>query len=186
MRKKIFIGIFLLIAIIGLLYMIIANIISNKNEQIINEYIPEVEISDGELRKTLVKLYFVDNNEEMKSESRLIDSKELLRNPYIALVGMLIEGPKSSELKNAIPEGTKIIDAKLIRKCVTINFSKEFVDNMEKNNTKIRNSICTIVNTLTELNEVQSVKFLINGEEIEGFDENSLKLTNTFLRTDFE
>lgn len=46
--------------------------------------------------------------------------------------------------------------------------------------------IYTIVNTLTELNEVQSVKFLIDGEEIDGFEENSIKLTNEFARTDFE
>ena len=48
------------------------------------------------------------------------------------------------------------------------------------------NMIYTIVNTLTELNEVQSVKFLIDGEEIPGFEEDSIKLTNEFVRTDIE
>ena len=48
------------------------------------------------------------------------------------------------------------------------------------------NMIYTIVNTLTELNEVQSVKFLIDGEEITGFEEDSIKLTNEFVRTDIE
>ena len=43
------------------------------------------------------------------------------------------------------------------------------------------NMIYTIVNTLTELNEVQSVKFLIDGEEIPGFEEDSIKLTNEFV-----
>ena len=46
--------------------------------------------------------------------------------------------------------------------------------------------IYTIVNTLTELNEVQTVKFLIDGEKVEGFKEDSIKLTNEFARTDFE
>ena len=46
-------------------------------------------------------------------------------------------------------------------------------------------TIYTIVNTLTELNEVQSVKFLIDGQEIEGFEEDAIKLTNEFAKTDF-
>lgn len=186
MKKKIFIGVFLCIAVIGLGYMIVVNTVFNKNEEIINEYIPEVEISDGELRKTLVKLYFIDNSGSLKSEARLIDSKELLRNPYIALVGMLLEGPKDSGLMQAIPIGTKIIDAKLNRKCVTINLSKEFVDGAPEDAHQKLNMIYTIVNTLTELNEVTSVKFLIDGEEVAGFDEEGLKLTNEFARTDFE
>ena len=128
MKKKVFIGLFLVIAVIGLIYMIFINIISDKNKEIISEYIPEVEISDSELRKTLVTLYFLYNDGNIKNEARLIDSKELLRNPYITLVGMLLEGPKDTNLKSAIPVGTKIIDAKVNKKCVTINFSKEFVD----------------------------------------------------------
>ena len=48
------------------------------------------------------------------------------------------------------------------------------------------NMIYTIVNTLTELNEVQTVKFLIDGEEKEGFEEDSIKLTNEFARTNFK
>ena len=132
MKKKIIVGILLIVFIIGLVYMIIINTVFNKNEEMINEYIPEVEISDSELRKTLVTLYFLDDSGNIKSEARLIDSKELLRNPYIALVGMLLEGPKSAELKESIPEGTKIIDARLNKKCVTINLSKEFVQNAER------------------------------------------------------
>lgn len=132
MKKKLFLGIFLIIAILGLVYMIVANHIFQKNEEIMSEYIPEVEISDSELRKTLVTLYFLDENEKIRGESRLIDSKELLRNPYIVLVGMLLEGPKDQKLKSIIPEGTKIIDARLNKKCVTINLSKDFVEKAER------------------------------------------------------
>ena len=67
MKKKILIGVFLIIAIIGLVYMIVVNTVFNKNEEIINEYVPEVEISDSELRKTIVTLYFLDNEGKVKS-----------------------------------------------------------------------------------------------------------------------
>ena len=182
MKKKIFMGVFLTIAIIGLIYMIVINTIFNKNEEIVNEYIPEVEISDSELRKTLVTLYFLDDNGNIKSETRLIDSKELLRSPYLVLVNMLIEGPKDTNLKCSISKDTKIIDASLNKNCVTLNLPKEFVDNAEGDVIQKSNMIKTIVNTLTELNEVRTVKFLIDGEEVQGFEEESIKLTNEFAR----
>lgn len=183
MKKKIFMGVFLTFLLIGLIYMIVINTVFNKNEKIINEYIPEVEISDSELRKTLITLYFLDNESNIKSETRLIDSKELLRNPYSVLIGMLIDGPKDKNLKKAIPEGTKVIDVKLNKKCAIVNLSKEFVDNIDGDLLKKSNIINTIVNTLTELNEVQTVKFLIDGEEVEAFEEDSIKLNNEFART---
>lgn len=186
MKKKIFIGVILIIAIIGLIYMVLVNTIFNKNEEMINEYIPEVEISETDLRKTLVTLYFLDSEGKFKGESRLVDSKELLRNPYIALVGMLLEGPKDSTLQATIPDGTKIIDAKLNKNCVIVNLSKEFVENAKGDVVQKSKMIYTIVNTLTELNEVQSVKFLIDGEEVTGFEEESIKLTNEFARTEFK
>ena len=182
MKKKVFIGIFLTLAIIGLVYMIIINTVFNKNQEIINEYIPEVEISDSELRKTLVTLYFLDNDGNLKSETRLIDSKELLRNPYLVLLNMLIEGPKDKNLKKVISKDTKVIDATLNKNCVIINLSKEFVDNAEGDAVQKSNMINTIVNTLTELNEVQTVRFLIDGEEVKGFEEDSINLTNEFAR----
>lgn len=185
MKRKLFIGIFLVIAILGLVYMVLVNTVFKKNEEIISEYVPEVEISDNELRKTLVTLYFANSDGKVSSEVRLIDSKELLRNPYIALVGMLLEGPKDENLKSAIPNGTKIIDAKLNKKCVTVNLSKEFIENADEDINKKCSMIYSIVNTLTELNEVQSVKFLIDGEEVEGFEDESIKLTNEFARTVF-
>lgn len=185
-KKKIFIGIFISIAMIGLVYMIVIQMISRKNEMLMNEYVPEIEISDKELRKTLVTLYFVNAHEKLQKEERMIDSKELLRNPYIALVGMLIEGPTNSDLVSVIPKGTRIIDATLNKKCVTLNLSKEFLDD-ENMDTFLRGKmIHMIVNTLTELNEVQSVKFLIEGKVVEGFEEGGIKLTNEFARTDLE
>jgi spore germination protein GerM len=185
MKKKILIILFILICIVGLGYMIVINTIFNKNDEIIEEYTPEVEISDAELRKTIVKLYFesVDSN-NLNYESRIIDSKTLLREPYIALIGMLLEGPKSSNLKSIIPEGTKVLDATLSGSCVTVNLSKEFVEQAPEDVNQKCDMIYAIVNTLTELKEVESVKFLIEGENTNGFNEDSISLKNEYVRRD--
>lgn len=165
--------------------MIVINTVLDKNEEILDEYVPEVEISDKELRKTVVTLYFENEDEnKVASETRIIDSKELLREPYETLIGMLLKGPKSSSLKSIIPEDTKILDASLKGSCVTINLSKEFVENSPEDVNRKCDMIYTIVNTLTELKEVESVKFLIDGEESDGFDEKSISLKNEYVRRD--
>lgn len=183
MNKKIIFIIFVGICVCMLVYMVVVNTVFNKNEEIVNEYTPEVEISDDELRKTIVTLYFenVENN-SIGSEARFIDSKELLRDPYTTLVGMLINGPKDSKLKSIIPTGTKVMGAVLNGNCVTINLSDDFIKNAPEDVNQKSDMIYSIINTLTELKEVEEVKFLINGEEVQGFDENSISLKSTFVR----
>ena len=182
MRK--IICIILLIAILIFIgYLIVINTVYNEEIETITEYTPEVEISDEELRNTIVTLYFVDaETGSISSEARLIDSKELLREPYITLVNMLIEGPKSSGLSSIISSNTEVLNSTLNGTCVTLDLSEEFVNNAPEDGIQKSNMIYTIVNTLTELKEVDSVKFLINGESISGFDEAGINLTSEFVR----
>jgi len=148
MRKKIFLGIFLIV-IIGLIgYLVIINVFFNEEiVSQVNEYTPEVEISDEELRTTIITLYFVSSeNGSIASEARLIDSKELLLDPYKTLVNLLIEGPKDSSLTAVIPKEVKILNTSLSDGTVTIDFSEEFIknapeDGIQKNVEIILNSI---------------------------------------------
>ena len=64
---------------------------------------------------------------------------------------------------------TAMHDIKVEKSCIIINLSNEFLNyETEENKLKIINSI---VNSLTNLKEIDSVKFLINGEENENFSE---------------
>ena len=68
-----------------------------------------------------------------------------------------------------IPEGTILHDVTVENSIAIVNVSNEFLNyETEENKLKIINSI---VNTLTNLKEVDSVKFLINGEENEKLSE---------------
>jgi spore germination protein GerM len=100
----------------------------------------------------------------------------------LTILGLLAEGPSSNELESVIPQDTKILETTINKGCLTINFSKEFVENAPEDEKKIENMIYCIVNTLTELNEVESVKFLIEGESVEGFEGNNIKLTEEYFR----
>ena len=177
MRKKIIIGIILLM-IIAICIFICMNI------SVETEYTPEPEIEDKEYRNTVISLYFQNKEtKELQIETKLIDSKELFKNPYNTLITMLLAGPASTNLENCIPLETKLISTVLEGDCLIVNLSKEFIESAKPNIEEKMNSIYAIVNTVTELKEVSSVKILIEGEEGKGFEGDGIKFDNVFVRT---
>ncbi|MBR3162629.1 MAG: GerMN domain-containing protein [Clostridia bacterium] len=175
-NKLIFIF-FIVAAIIAIIGYIGVNYL--KESQVnsgIEEYIPQEEITDEQMRKTMVNLYFYNNETgELDTEARLIDAVELLENPYTKLVQMLIDGPKNEKLKKLMPEDVKVIKTEFNSGCVIVDLSIEVLNYTEDKDLKNK-LINSIVNTLTELSEVESVKFLVNGEPNEEFNEEYIKL----------
>ena len=160
----------IVIILVILTVLICGILLFNTNVEV--EYVPETEIEEVDLRKTMITLYFPNKeSKELQKESRLIDSKDLLMDPYAELVNMLITGPESDFLQKAIPEGTKLLSAELVGNCLQINLSKEVMENSSNDENDRKNCVYSIVNTVTELNEVNAVKILINGEETKGFEE---------------
>ena len=177
MRKKIIIGVIslILVAIGTLIYF---------NVGIETEYTPEPEIEESEYRNTIVSLYFQNKDtKELQIETRLIDSKELLDNPYDKLITLLLEGANSENLESTIPSETTLIGTTLENDCLVVNLSKEFIERQEGDVIAKINSIYSIVNTVTELKEVCSVKILIDGQENKGFETDGIKFDNVFVRT---
>lgn len=171
-----------IVVILVILTVLICGILLfNTNVEV--EYVPETEIGEVDLRKTMITLYFQNkDNKELQKESRLIDSKDLLLDPYQELLNMLIEGPESDFLQRTVPEGTKLLGAELVGSCLQVNLSKEFVENGSNDEKDKQNYIYSIVNTVTELNEVNSVKILIEGEEVSGFADIGLDFSGEFRR----
>jgi len=158
----------LLIAVLIMVLLALFFIVKNFNKEILTEeniveITPEEEINSKQLRETIVTLYFLDKNSgTLKNEGKLIDSKELLNNPYKKIIELLLLGPQSDSLISVFPENVKILDTEFDSGCVILNFSEEllnFSDEIQKNNI-----INSLLKTLTELNEVDSIKILINNE----------------------
>lgn len=166
----------ILVSILGFYYLFISD-----EEENIKEIIPQEEITEEQMRQTMVSLYF-KSGEEIVPEARLIDVKQLLNNPYEEILKMLIEGPKNNNLKSTIPEGTKI--NKLIKEndILIIDFSEEFINNHKGGEKEEEISIKSIVNTVTELTEINGVKILINGEENKSFKDEKIKFDIIFQR----
>ena len=159
--------IILIITFVAIILIILGLFINQNNSKNTNskenDYTPQEEISDSQMRSTIVSLYFLDTKtNNIKSEGRQIDSIELLQNPYLTLIKLLIDGPKNADLKPILPENTQIIEASIKNCNVTLNFSNEILNFSDE--TQKFNIINSILKTLSELNEVESFCILTNGE----------------------
>ena len=166
----IFVCLFLLVLIGG--YFAINYVKSKNQETIVEEYVPEEEITEEQLRQTIVSLYFLDTQtNELVPEARLIDIKEMMSAPYEKLVNLLIEGPKSEKSVKLIPDNTRLLQNYLEGDCLVLDFSAEFLNYDKEDENGKENLINSIVNTLTELSEINEVKILIDGKENQEFDQ---------------
>ena len=160
-KKEGFLIVFFLVLLVVILGVVIYYFNKNKLEEtneIVQEYVPAEEVSDEQLRSTIISLYFVNKDSgEINPEARTININLLLENPYKYLLEQLIEGPKNEKLQKVIPDNTKINNVELKGDILYIDFSHEFIDNAlegKENESKI---IETIVKTVTELNDDNSV-----------------------------
>ena len=181
MSKKILILIIVLAVLgIGIWWFLFRG---NSEESNIIEYQPEEEISEEQLRQTIVSLYFKNKQTgELAPEGRLIDVKLLLEEPYETLVNLLIEGPKSDQLESVIPEGTKVKKVTLKKDILYLDLSKEFIENHKGGAEEESKTIYSIVNTLTQLTEVNSVKILIEGKADQEFKDGKINFNDAFMR----
>lgn len=173
-NKKIGIIFFLVLIVILIGGYLGIRYVKNKEEKetTVEEYIPEEEIAEEQVRQTIVSLYFPNKEtNEINPEARLIDIKEIINDAYEKLVNLLIEGPKNDKNKKIIPDGTRLNKTYLEGDCVVLDFSTEFLNYAKENEKEKTNLINCVVNTLTELTEINKVKILIDGNENAEFNE---------------
>ena len=182
-NKRLVLVIILFIVLGGILLGITQN--KQVNVEELEEITPGEEISDEQARKTIVTLYFKDKETgELSKEARTIDVKLLAENPYEELIKMLIEGPQNGNLEKVIPEGTKINAVRIEGNIACVDFSSEFIDNHQGGLENESKTIYSIVNTLTELNEVSFVRILIDGQENLEFKDSCMNFKENFEKND--
>ena len=180
-KKRVLVVLFFIVCIAIVIICVYVFIKNKEKSNEIEEYTPQEEITDSQFRQTMVSLYFKNEN-DLIPEARLIDVKELINNPYEKILNMLIEGPKNENLKNAIPEGTKINKIEKIGETLIIDFSNDFILNHEGGAEEEKLTIRAIVKTLTELTEINEIKNKLNGEENKEFKDGIIKFNVTFNR----
>ncbi len=111
-----------------------------------------------------IVLYFSDGT-NLVEEERSIQVKQSQTLEY-QIVEQLILGPYNSELQAVIPAETKIRDIKTEEDICYVNLSGEFISKTAGDNNNNLLSVYSIVNSLTSLDNVNKVQFLIDGEKI--------------------
>lgn len=159
-------GILLIIILVGGFFGI--KYAKNKTQNKIKEYTPEQEITDEQSRQTIVSLFFVDGETgQLVPEARLVDIKELVNLPYEKLANLLIDGPKNDKLKKTIPDNTKILKSYTDKDCLVLDFSSDILSFDKEDKNAKQNLINSVVYTMTQFTEINSVKFLVDGVENE-------------------
>lgn len=176
--------VFLIIIGIILCVLVIITIFSSLKKQETpdnTEITPGEEMTEEQERQTIISLYYISlENNALTPEARVIDAKNLLENPYKTLTEYLIEGPKNDKLQRVLPNGTKVNGATRSGDMVLLDLSQEFIQDQSEE--AIKMGINSIVNTLTELNDVNSVKVLINGEEGKKIEGTEIDFSKAFFR----
>ena len=159
--------ILIVLIIIGVCVFCVNNLWKDGEYSELQNYTPQQEISDEQLRKTIVSLYFKNpETDELVTEARQIDSKLLLNDPYTMLMTMLIQGPQNDTKEALIPGNTIINDTELKGDTLEIDLSEAFTNEFNGDDTRKKLTIDSITKTLTQLNEVNNVTILVNGEVI--------------------
>lgn len=118
-------------------------------------------------QKVDVSIYFAsysDNQSYLVPETREI-SKDA--DFYKSVIEELIKGPESSELYPTIPSNVRVNSVTVSEGLATVDFSKEIITNAEEiphsSTTEIL-AIFSIVNTLTNFEEIKNVRIMVEGQ----------------------
>ena len=77
---------------------------------------------------------------------------------------------------------TNLISAEIKDNILFLNFSKEFISEQNLGKEQEELILKSIVNTVTELTEINKVAFLIEGEQDKGFPDNGVIFDKLFIR----
>ncbi len=111
-----------------------------------------------------VTLYYTNkDNSQILTETREVKLSREQTLPQLA-VGELLKGPKTEGLKSSIPTGTKLLNVEVKDKIATVNLSKDFSGFPGMMAESL--AVISIVNTLTDLKEIQKTHILVDGNEL--------------------
>lgn len=122
-----------------------------------------------------ISLYFADyeeNKSYLVKEVRQIQTGDALLKK---VVEELVKGPESTSLYPTIPSDVKVNSVEISGSTAVVDFSKEIITNVDQiphSSTTEVLAVYSIVNTLTEFEEIDKVKITVEGKEsgqINGF-----------------
>ena len=127
----------------------------------------DTESGDTYSSSLLINIYFAGTGQEkiLVAEERRV----IAGNPGNALANVMNEilrGPLMSYHFPVIPAGTRLLSSRAIDGIAEINLSQEFLDNSLDSRILDEYIIYSIVNTVTEIPDINGATFFIEGKKI--------------------
>ena len=117
--------------------------------------------------KTELVLYFADKQAMLVPETRSVELNGRSREQ--AVVEELVEGSENKDTIRVIPKNTGIISVNTEDGICTVDLSGEFMSVSGSGSASDTAAVYSVVNSLTELDGIEKVQFLIEGEKTELF-----------------
>ena len=127
--------------------MITENDYASEHEQEITLYYPDTDYT---------ALY------AEKRQLTVISSRQL--SEYV--IDELLKGTKNTDRTHSLPEGSSLLSVRTEAGLCTVDFSKEFYVNRPLKADAERLMLFSVINTLTELEDITHVQFTVEGEKI--------------------
>lgn len=132
----------------------------NRDNTILNPI-----ISPDKIEREKITLYFANENNKLVEETRNIEAKQN-KSMELHIVEEIIAGPKVKGNIKTVPLETKIRNIKTEDNICYVDLSFDFISKLSNDIAKENLAIYSIVNSLTNLDKVNKVQFLIDGEKI--------------------
>lgn len=123
-------------------------------------------IESDETEEMTFNLYFADTaNRYLLIDIRTMRVEDRESLPMMVL-NALFEGPSNSNLLSVLPMETRVQDVQIHDNVCVVDLSSAFLENRPRTAQEERLVIFSIVNALTELDGIESVRFQVEGQRI--------------------
>ena len=123
--------------------------------------------SSENVTQKYMTLYFADDDAHLTAERR----KATLVDNSIekTVVAEIIKGPDGGNAYATVPKDTKVLSVETKEGICFVNLSEDFINKFSGGTTEATMAIYSIVDSLTELPDIDKVQFLIDGVKEESF-----------------
>ena len=156
------VGIFCILALSFVLYLVIEKENGIKKVNIEEEsLIPKIETIYVYFPR-LPDMEFV--GETLEIENNLPCEEKVRR-----IIKKIMDGPEDNNLISVFPDGATLNKVKVNNNIAYLDFSIEFIENHPGGSIGEYNTLYSIVNSLTEIEEIEAVDFSIDGEKFKTY-----------------
>jgi len=130
------------------------------------------EVADSEFGELTIDVYYADSQAQyLVGEKRVISRENKLMDALFELLKL----PTDTDLVRIIPETTKILGITVENGIADIDLSQEFLDDRFISDTVDILLVYSVVNTMTEFNEIDAVNFFVEGQKLDILGELDIK-----------